>query len=806
MGNAQSVTEFRERIQMVIKGKPPTGAEFWLSLWTAQVPTTLIFEVLTPAVIQEMRERKPENLTTLIKQATIELRTKAGGVDGVMRSLEILTRIIPPTLKPGADKFEATYLFPTDEKVPSLGIELLNALLELLFEPGFCVSSKLRKLEATELTPLPTHLWAAGMPSIAKVCGAAAGSWAPTGENAEKVYTRRIAVLRCLLACLSGCLNNPVEKAANPANNKFVEILFNPQKTHPKASGLFFSALNTILSYDPVGWGLPYNYLFSSSVPEQLVECCISILSVMLSYANDVFPVGNDCSPNYFIQIIRKLRKPESFDFLFSGLVRLLEASTIADSSAYLYEKRKMGCVEGVVSILFIILMHNKKFIDYISIEKDIGKILVPLMYTILSDSHLTPSAHSANKKLHNVTEICFSCLIVMSSNTEFCNALNAKYTGTIPSSIIASTGENCTRADIVIAPLLKISSEFPVDTIPTKVLLTFLANASPYIKSVPVMYSEKICSLFIRSSKPHFLAKSSTSYLYPATILEIISKFIIYQTQGAFELIYSVICYEKEFNALREMSFRTFTKALSKAKKAEEEKKAKKTEEEKKKGETVPEKKEVEEAEAFVPTEEWFNAWKEDLIFKAITRIYKVFLPRIKSVAKGEANDRDAIINLIKTSNLVGVIPEFKGISVRLYTQNAFYAGIFTKFVWVQAIKKSLLMFGSGVFKDTQLLTDPAGIDYEFNPEIFKTVKKSSHINSEFYSKNVSDLEKKEDVEEPKEVENDGKKKSFVAGDDEVESEEEVEEEKKEEEEEEEVKKEEDPKKEGNEEGEKKQ
>lgn len=734
MGNAESAVQFRERIQIVIKGKPPAGGEFWLSLWTAPVPTSLVLEVLTPAVLQEMRTRKPENLATLIRQAVRELHERSGGISGVHRSLEILTRVIPIAAKPSADDdFHARYLFAS--QTGSLGQELVDTLLDLLFEPGFCVHNKLRKLTQGELVPLPTHIWAAGIPSVAKVCGVAAGSWAPCSGNAEAMYKNRIAVLRCLLACLTGTLHYPVEKAASESQaNKFAEIVTSREKPHPRASGLFFSLLNTILSYDPVGWGLPYNYLFSSSVPEQLVECCVSVLSVLLSYANDVVPAVHESNPNYFIQIIRKLKKADSFSFLFDGIVRLLEASTIADEAALLYEKRKMGCLEGVIALLFIILYHSKRFVDYVALEKDVGRLVVPIMYAIIADPHLAQATHAVNKKPHNVTELCFMCLLILSANTELCNSLNAVYKGTIPGNILSVAGNECTCADIVIAPLLKLSSELPVDNTVTRILLTFLANACPYLKTIPVMYAEKLCSLFIRSSKPHFLAKSSLSYLYPATVLEIITKFIVYQTQTAFELMYSVICYEKDFVALRDMTFKSFSKAVK------ESKGAKKVKDEEKKEDGGDE---------FVPTEEWFDSWKQGLIFKAITNIYKLFDPRIKGIAKGEANDRDAIIKLIKTSNLVGVLPEFKGISVRVYSQNAFYAGIYTKFVWTQAIKKCLLQLGAGLFKDALLLTDPAGIEYVFNPELFKVIKKSTHISSDLYTKTFENENKKDDIKE---------------------------------------------------------
>lgn len=49
---------------------------------------------------------------------------------------------------------------------------------------------------------------------------------------------------------------------------------------------LFTSLLNVICSYDPVGYGVPYNHLMSSDSREPLVEVCLQVLCVCLE--NDV--------------------------------------------------------------------------------------------------------------------------------------------------------------------------------------------------------------------------------------------------------------------------------------------------------------------------------------------------------------------------------------------------------------------------------------------------------------------------------------------------------------------------------------
>lgn len=56
--------------------------------------------------------------------------------------------------------------------------------------------------------------------------------------------------------------------------------------SHRHALPLFTSLLNIVCSYDPVGYGVPYNHLVSADSREPLVEVALQVLCVCLE--NDV--------------------------------------------------------------------------------------------------------------------------------------------------------------------------------------------------------------------------------------------------------------------------------------------------------------------------------------------------------------------------------------------------------------------------------------------------------------------------------------------------------------------------------------
>ncbi len=126
-------------------------------------------------------------------------------------------------------------------------------------------------------------------------------------------------------------------KKLNPKN----KILF---LWHRNALSIFTSLLNIIFSYDPVGYGLPYNYLMFTDSREALVEVCCQLLCVCLEFnvsqstvsintntkdTENVSDLENETSETYsksnlFISYISRIHRDEDFCFILKGFSRLL--------------------------------------------------------------------------------------------------------------------------------------------------------------------------------------------------------------------------------------------------------------------------------------------------------------------------------------------------------------------------------------------------------------------------------------------------------------------------------------------------
>lgn len=87
---------------------------------------------------------------------------------------------------------------------------------------------------------------------------------------------------------------------------------------------LFTSLLNTICSYDPVGYGLPYNYLLVGDSREPLVQAAIQALIVCLDREAQLPGDESGYVDNFFINYLSRIHREDDFEFILRGLTRLL--------------------------------------------------------------------------------------------------------------------------------------------------------------------------------------------------------------------------------------------------------------------------------------------------------------------------------------------------------------------------------------------------------------------------------------------------------------------------------------------------
>lgn len=167
---------------------------------------------------------------------------------------------------------------------------------------------------------------------------------------------------------------------------------------------IFTSLLNIIFSYDPVGYGLPYNYLMFTDSREQLVEVSCQILCVLLETnihlnrdqtdfqsderllnSHDEDPqlsTPTSTNTNLFISYISRIHRDEDFSFILKGFCRLLNnpmIQTFLPGSC-----KKITFYQELLILFWKFCDLNKKFMYYVLKSSEILEILVPILYFLV--------------------------------------------------------------------------------------------------------------------------------------------------------------------------------------------------------------------------------------------------------------------------------------------------------------------------------------------------------------------------------------------------------------------------------------
>lgn len=105
--------------------------------------------------------------------------------------------------------------------------------------------------------------------------------------------------------------------------------------SHPKTLDFYKSILNTMLGYDPVGWGLPLGSMFPDVDRQSLIEGIGDIIAMVIDYRPE--PDAGAAIPptNAFADWCATLEVEEDIDFIIKGMSQMLNYPLINPSTSH---------------------------------------------------------------------------------------------------------------------------------------------------------------------------------------------------------------------------------------------------------------------------------------------------------------------------------------------------------------------------------------------------------------------------------------------------------------------------------------
>lgn len=402
--------------------------------------------------------------------------------------------------------------------------QTIDTILALAFLPGFTIHESHIVKGYYELTL--NFSWAPGL------------STDNIPETKKDVDLNRLEVLLLLLASLSSPLSYTEEEIKQEGNHalKWVDYI---TKKGKYSVVLFLSLFNVALRYDPVGWGVPYNYRFSTVTPENLMGVSIQILSILFNYKvqpisqppqyqqvfSDEFEVDDQqqVTENHLILLMKHLTLSEKDSkYLFDGLLRILENPSIAAKTLLPNAARVVDVYQETLVLLWLIISTNRDFVKTIANLPNVADLVYSITYIMHEGRKLSNS--------QSTTQLCSFILLYLSGERDICVNLNTRIKKKNFGDLPEFAG---TYYDYIILALsdLYLETERGENDPLEECILTIFANFSAYIKSTCMLSAEKLIRIFEVVVEKY--AKSNVSNKSLVLILDVFNNMLQYQFDG---------------------------------------------------------------------------------------------------------------------------------------------------------------------------------------------------------------------------------------------------------------------------------
>lgn len=398
-------------------------------------------------------------------------------------------------------------------------------------------------------------VWAAG-------CGVSPDQLGYDGGT-RKYDRNRVEVLRLLLAATCDPLFSPADEY-NPLASRWLAVAVAADA--PNGICLFYSLLNTILSYDPNGLGVPYSSAFASDTHVRLVELSAQVLCVLLDCGlpGNPEPVENDDGEpivdfeeasrggfNIFRTLLARIDSGRELTFLYKGFVRLLR-NVYESKNTYLPNSMaKLECFQELLVLFWKLLEENPLFMNHILTQCDVNEIVVPICY-LMYQSRRDPAQIG-------LVHICTFVLLKLSGERSFGVNLNKSFNTRLPCDLPLFHGSH---SDLISITLHKLIVNGAYKLVPLySCFITVVCNVSPYWRKMSLVAAVKLVNLFELFSSPKFLYSGENAHRHLALLLEVFNNVVQYQFTGNQHLVYAIIRRKDSFGRLASL---TLPKAIA--------------------------------------------------------------------------------------------------------------------------------------------------------------------------------------------------------------------------------------------------
>ncbi|KAF5331063.1 hypothetical protein D9619_005935 [Psilocybe cf. subviscida] len=423
--------------------------------------------------------------------------------------------------------------------LPSLGERLFSAITDLMFCCGFTLPKNVQ----VDHHKINYVIWEKGV-----------GSATSLGNN---IYdSNKTEVLRLLLVLLSRQIYIPGSSLFTHPSLFSLHIV--QKMPRRDVLTIMCSLLNTAMNSsttDTITIGtiagkLPYNHLvFKGEDPRTtLISTCLQVLCVLLDFqsgsARDLALDANSVSPNAktntFRYFIMKLHRSQDFEYLFDGMMGIMEQQIATVKNLLPGAKKSLPYMTETIVLFWKLIELNKKFCTYLlESDKSMDFIACLLFYCVeIKDK---PQQHGVCRAISYIVQ-------ALSADPVFGEKLRNPIRVQLPT----KWGHCDTAADFIIQAVYSMVATTSGNlTFLYPALIIALSNLAPYFKHIGVSASARLLQLFTSFANPLFLLSDEGHPRLLFFMLEIFNSILHYNLGENANITYGILQSRKAFEDL---------------------------------------------------------------------------------------------------------------------------------------------------------------------------------------------------------------------------------------------------------------
>ena len=256
---------------------------------------------------------------------------------------------------------------------------------------------------------------------------------------------------------------------------------------------------------------------------------------------------------NIFQVYFTRMHRDSDFSFMLEGLVRLL-SNPVQSNNTYLPGSRKrIRFSSELVLFVWRLVDLNKRFMSFLLQDSRLMDLVMPILACAIE-------AGEDDSQVGLVHVVAF-LLLILSGERNFGVRLNRPFTKHFPGFPRAEAS----NADVLIFAIHKLIVHGKKVLFQLyECLLTIIANAAPFVKSMSSSSAQKLISLLRSFTSPRLLYDAPNNFNLSVILLDAINSFVQYQFDGNTRLVYAILRNAELFGNLNDISLESALAKLS--------------------------------------------------------------------------------------------------------------------------------------------------------------------------------------------------------------------------------------------------